>query len=405
MSDLKLAFTYLRSRPLVTILTIVSVTLGLGLATIVLMLSRQTQDMLGSETASWDMVIGAKGSPLQLILNSLYYIDQPVGNVNISVWNRLQHDPAVARVIPLTMGDNYLGWPIVGTTPSFFAGRQAFNGGQLLATGSMFTKPFEVVVGSDIAVQQHLHVGKTFIGAHGWGRTGDLHPQFPYTVVGILARTGSNLDRALFTDYHSTWIVHSHPDADERPEPGHDPSKEVTSLLVQLHQPGSRFMLTQDINRHEMAMAVSPVEEISNLSATFIAPLQSILLLVAYLVVFVSALSILISLYLTINQRRRDLAILRSLGATRANVFGLITLEAAMLSGIGVVFGWIFGHGMIALCAPAIAAHFGISLFPWQVKSVEFIIMASVWGLGIVAGLLPAFVAYRMPVANTLVRE
>jgi putative ABC transport system permease protein len=179
----------------------------------------------------------------------------------------------------------------------------------------------------------------------------------------------------------------------------------VTSLLVQLHQPAGRFRLNQDLNAHSTAAAVSPVEEIDKLARTFIAPLQGVLLLVAYLVVFVSALSILISLYLTIHQRRRDMAIMRSLGATRADIFRLVTCEAAIISGLGVIIGWAIGHGAIGACSPLVLTHYGISLNALQWQPVECVIAVSVWGMGIVAGLLPAMVAYRLPVAETLVRE
>jgi putative ABC transport system permease protein len=405
MSDLKLALTYLRSRPLITVLTVASVALGLALATIVLMLSHQTQQMLSTETSRWDMVVGAKGSPLQLVLNSMYYLDQPTGNVNISVWQHLQTDASVETILPLNMGDSYLGWHIVGTVPAFFDGRHAVSGGSLLASGRLFAKPFEVVVGASVAAQQQLHLGQQIISSHGWMKSDDFHTQFPYTVVGILAPTGSNVDRAVYTDYHSAWIVHAHPDADEKVVPGHDPTHEVTALLVRLRMPARRFMLIQDINLHQPAMAASPVEEINNLAMLLIAPLQSVLLFVAYLVVVVSALSILISLYLTIFQRRRDIAILRSLGATQGDIFRLITLEAAMLSGVGVLVGWLLGHGLVVFAAPAISARFGFTLTGWLVQPVELTIVCSVWVLGICAGLLPAVMAYRLPVADTLVRE
>lgn len=414
MSDLRLASVYVRSRLLITVLTVLSVALGLGLAVIVLLMSHQTQALLGSETASWDLVVGAKGSPLQLVLNSLYYMDAPTGNINVAVWKRLQADPSVSRVIPLNMGDNYFGSPIIGTVPEFLAGREAPRGRPLLSAGRMFAKPFEAVVGSDVAARDHLQLNQQIIGAHGWTKSDDLHPQFPYTVVGLLARTGTSLDRAVYTDYHSAWIVHAHPDEHEQEglnhepahhEPEHDPTSEVTALLVALDQPGARFGLTQEINRHENALSVVPVDEISKLDATFIAPLRGVLLLVAYLVVLVSSLSILISLYLTIHQRRRDLAILRSLGATRADVFRLITVEAAVLAGLGVLVGWAFGHGLTAALAPAVFARYGISLHPGQLLPGELAVGLSVWLLGVLAGLLPAIIAYRMRVADALLEE
>lgn len=406
MNDYKLALRYMKGRPLVTILTVASVALGLALACVVLVVAGQTRSLLEQETESWDIVVGAKGSPLQLVLNSIYYLDAPVGNTNISVWNKLKKDPTVDRIVPVNMGDNYLGSPIVGTTPNFFDGRISMSGGNVLREGKMFARPFETIIGSEVAEKSHIRLGMKLVGAHGWRKSNDFHKQFPYTVVGILARTGTSLDRALFTDYHSTWIVHSHPDADEKESTlGHNPSSEVTALLVHLSQPGRRFMLVQEINHDQSAMAAVPVDEINNLIISFLGPLQKLMLGVSYLVAIVSGLTILISLYLMIYQRRRDIAILRAIGATRADIFRLITIEAALLSGFGVIIGWVLGHGSLTLLSPFIADHFGIAPNGWIISVPEIGIVFSIWILGILAGILPAAVAYRLPVSDILTTE
>ena len=423
MSDFKLACSYLKSRLLVTLLIVLSVALGLGLATMVLTLSHQATDMLRRETARWDIIVGAKGSPLQLVLNGLYYLDAPTGNIDLELWEHLREDPAVALAVPLTMGDNYFGWPIVGTMPEFLTARESDDA--LLKSGRIFNQPFEIVAGAEVAARQQLRLGQQVVGAHGWGKSDDLHPDSPYTVVGILAPTGTSLDRALYTDYHSTWLVHTHGHEEEaahESEEGvpaddegahehehehahHDGGQEITLLLVRLHQPGHRFRLTEALNAEGAAQAVIPVDEINRLEMMFIRPMQNVLLVVAYLVVIVSALSILISLYLSIHQRQRDIAVLRSLGATQGDVFRLITVEAALLSGLGVLFGWLLGRGILSLGSPWCQAQFGITLADWSMRPAELIIMGSVWALGILAGLLPAIVAYRLPVAEILTKE
>ena len=243
MSDFKLAFTYLRSRLLVTLLTILAVAAWAGIGHDVLTLSRQATDTLQNEAGYWDMAIGAKGSPLQLVLNGLYYLEPPTGNIQVSLWEKLKHDPAVANVVPVNMGDNYLGSPIVGTVPEFFDGRHPSHGGPSLRSGRQFSKPFEIVVGADVAQRHHLKLGQHIVGAHGWAKSNDFHTHFPYTVVGILAPFGTSLDRALYTDYHSAWIIHAHPDADEQLVPGHDPTVEITTLLVRLASPGTPLPL------------------------------------------------------------------------------------------------------------------------------------------------------------------
>lgn len=419
MTNMKMALQYLRSRLLVTILTVSSVALGLALATIVLVLSEQTKDNLKNEIGYWDVAVGAKGSKLQLILNSLYYLDAPTGNVSVEVWHHLQADQTVKRIIPLTMGDNYNGSPIIGTTEEFFTDRQERNPqGKIFSSGEIFREPFEVVVGADVASRNKLKLGDKIVSAHGWGNTsGDMHPDNPFTIVGILVRSGSSMDRALYTDYHSTWLVHAghHHDGDEEHDTAmpaedaqaheHGDHQEVTALLVRLKQPTRRFTFVDEINKTQPAMAAVPVDEIRLLDHTLIAPLQRMLLLVSYMVVFVSALSILISLYLTIHQRRRDIAILRSLGATQGDIFRLITLEAAILAGLGVIVGSLIGHSLIAISAPTISEQYGVLLQAWRLQGMEIGIAVSVWLLGILAGLLPAIMAYRLPVADTLTRE
>ncbi len=410
MSDFKLALAYLRSRILVTVLTVLAVSLGLALGTIVLSLSRQASDTLRNEAGFWDMVVGAKGSPLQLVLNGLYYLEAPTGNIDKKLWFKLEKDPEVSTVVPMNMGDNYHGRPIVCTLPAFFNDRHPIHGNNIIASGRQFNQPFEIVVGAEVARAEAanghiLKIGDKIVSAHGWAKYDDLHSAFPYTVVGFLAPFGNSVDRAIYTDYRSSWIVHSVPDADEPIVPGHEPSNEVTSLLVRFHHTGSRFRYRQDINLHENAMAAIPVDEIDGLDGTLMAPLQGVLLIVAYVVVFVSALFILVTLYMTIYQRRRDLSILRSLGATRLNIFSLITLEAALLSGLGVVAGWLLGHLALGAMSPFCLARYGIPLAAWQMQPVEFHIAGTVWVLGILAGLLPAIMAYRLPVADTMINE
>ncbi len=414
MSDFKLAFTYLRTHLLVTILTVLSVALGLGLATVVLILSRQTQDTLKQETQYWDIVVGAKGSQLQLILNSLYYLDAPTGNISTDVWDHLRANPGIGDIVPVSIGDNYYGAPIIGTTPEFFTVRSQSGA---LASGRMFDKTMEVVVGAEVAERQHLTLGMQVVGSHGWVGGGDEHSESPYTVVGILQRTGASMDRALYADYRSVWEVHEghehaagadHDEADahmHEHEHEHEHGQEITALLVRLKQEGRRYQLADDINKKENAMATIPVDQVDQLVKTFISPLQGLLLLVAWLVVLVAALSILISLYLSLHQRRRDLAVLRALGATRVDIFRMIIIEAAVLTALGIISGWLLGHGTVALLSGYIMAKYGIAPQAWQLLTVESYIGGAVWLLGILAGILPAVVAYRLPVAETLIAE
>jgi putative ABC transport system permease protein len=307
------------------------------------------------------------------------------------------------------MGDNYFGAPIIGTTTDFFANRTARGGQPLLAAGAYFTRPFEAVVGADVARRFSLTCSTQFVGSHGWGAGGHSHGDHSYTVVGVLAPTGTSLDRAVYTHYHSVWEVHGHhhhaPDVAAPSEAPHahavdSDHLQVTSLLVRLTRPGRRYQFVEGINGNLPAMAAVPVDEINKVTVTFLSPLQNALLVVAYLVVAVSGLGILATLYLTIHQRRRDIAILRSLGATRGDVFRLIALEAAAIAGLGVLLGVLFGHSMLAAAGPYCLREFGVAPAPWQLTSTEAMVGASVWAVGILAGLLPAALAYRLPVVE-----
>ncbi|MHB9129660.1 MAG: ABC transporter permease [Armatimonadota bacterium] len=413
MSEWTLALNYLATRRVVTLVTILSVALGLGLATVVLILSRSTRETLQQETAYWDVIVGAKGSGLQLVLNGLYYLDAPVGNINTHVWEHLKGHPSVKAVVPITMGDNYFGVPIVGTTHDFFTDRTARNGRPILADGQYFARPMEVVIGADVARRQHLALGDKIVGSHGWGAGGAAHADQPYTVVGMLASTGSSLDRAIYTEYRSVWEIHQHhhhqeghghnaaaKHHDEAHGEAHTQTQEVTSLLVRLTKPGRRYQFVEEVNADLPAMAAVPVDEINKVTVTFLNPMQNIMLAIAYLVAIVSALGILATLYLTIHQRRRDIAILRSLGATQGDIFRLITIEAAIIAGVGVLVGGLLGHGALAACASYCVREFGVAPAAWEFTPVEGLIAVSIWGLGILAGLLPAVLAYRVPVVE-----
>ncbi len=424
MTLASIAWRYLWSRPLVTLLTLAGVVLGSALICAVLTLRRESEKTFLAEAGLFDIVVGAKGSPLQLVLSSIYHLDIPTGNIAYTEYEAIAKDRQVRAAIPIGLGDNYRGYRIVGTTPEFFKLQKRGLGSQApvdlfsIAEGTLFQKDFEAVLGSEVARLSGMGIGGTFAGAHGLVAVAGsaVHNEFPYRVVGVLASTGTSADRAVYTTLASVWKVHdseeaSHAALFSEPEMDDEPVdenfaffaqaaekqrvREVTAVLVQLHTAGRRLWFADEINTGTNAMAAIPINEMLRLYRQILAPMQRTLLAVAYLVVVVASLSILATLYQSAERRRRDIAILRALGARRFEVFALVLLESKLLAILGVAGGWLVGHGAIALMAQELRERTGLSIAPWTIDQSELLALGIVLAVGIVAGVVPAVLAYR----------
>ncbi len=443
MTLLGIAWRYLWGRPAITLLLLAAVALGSGLVSAVLTLARESRNAFEAEAALFDIAVGAKGSPLQLILSSVYHIDVPTGNVPYDVYTNLLADSRVARAVPLGLGDNYRGFRIVGSDASLFElarDPRAAEPGPLLrvATGRVYTAPFEVVLGAGLPEATGLAIGDRFVGTHGFVTVpgSEEHDEFPYEVVGILERTGTSVDRAIYTPIESVWEVHDAEDArhaalfapegeeEDRDDggeadneeddggwgyfaraagaTGRERPREVTAVLLQLTSPGWRFVLREEIQDSTNAMAAIPLMEMHRLYERVLRPLRQAMVAVAGLVVLVAALSILTTMLQSAERRRRDLALLRSLGARAWEIFALVVLEAVFLSVLGVLAGAALGHGVLALFANALADRAGIAINAWSLSSGEVTALAVVALAGTLAGVVPAALAYRRPAHSDL---
>lgn len=415
MSLWHIAWCYLWNRKLTTILTILSVALGVGLIYSVLTLREETRKRFEEEGHAFDIVVGAKGSPLQLVLSALYFMDVPTGNIAFSDYEAIKKNEDVAAAFPICMGDTYRGFRIVGTTRELFdytwisastgETRQPFR----FADGRPFEKPMEAVLGSAVARAEDLKVGDTFIGSHGFIELpeglNDEHSKFPYTVVGILAPSGSPNDRAVFCSVDSVWNVHAHHGEGEHKEEerGHEASSEVTAILIALQSPSLRFQFVESINDSFNAMATIPIQQVANLYANILGTAKSVLLAVGYLVVAISAISVLIGLYLSIFQRKRDLAVMRALGASAHEIVSSVLIEAFLVTVLGIGAGWIIGNGVCWAIGQYLERRYGLTvgIFGW-LTSEETAAFAVIALVGFVAGMLPAWQAYRTDVARDL---
>lgn len=408
MSLWRMAWRYLWGRSLVTGLTLTGIALSAALISSVLTLRRESEAGFLRESGQYDLVAGAKGSPLQLVLSSVYHLDIPTGNIPYDRFLAFRNDSRFVSVIPLGLGDNYQGYRIVGTDTNLFllsdrmdTKKSLFN----LSEGRFFQTDFEAVVGAQVARQTGLKLGDTFVGTHGLVVTpgSSEHKAFPYRVVGVLKPCHGANDRAIYITLASVWRIHEKETEIHRQIAGvvstnaapQADDLEVTAVLLRLKSPGLRLWMTQEIQKRTEAMAAVPVNEMQKLDQQVLGPMQRMLLAMAALVVLVSALTITATLYQSAERRRRDLAVLRAIGAHPREVFALVILEALLLTFLGLALGWMIGHGSLAAAEPYLRDSLGIGVAPWSTDRAESIALGIVALGGLLAGVVPAVLAYR----------
>ena len=410
MNFLSMAWRYLRFRWLVTFLTVASIALGVALVCGVLTLRQESERALSKEAGLYDLVVGGKGSPLQLILSSVYHLDSPTGNLPFTDYKRLRHDPRVLWAAPIGLGDNYLGYRIVGTEAHFFdlpdrEGNPFFK----FAHGQVFANRFEVVLGSQVAKASGLKIGDSFFGTHGLVDVpgGEVHRDVPHKVSGILAPTGTAQDRAIFGTLESVWEIHETEDRIHSAIQGSallgtQQDRETTAILVRLKTPGLRLWMADEIRKQSDGIAAIPINEILRFQRGIVGPVQQALLVVAAAVVVVSCLTVLTTLHQAAERRRRDIAILRSLGAVRGEVAALVFTEGLLLTGAGLLLGLLLGHIGLALASGPIRDATGLVLNPWHLPRTELFALGTMALCGALASFFPAISCYRRTPINDL---
>lgn len=397
MSLLTLSLTYLRARALTSALNLLLLALGVGTIVVLLLFSAQLEDRLTRDARGFDLVVGAKGSPLQLILSSIYHVDVPTGNVPLAEADVLRKHRLVQAAIPLALGDSYRGFRIVGTEHAYPA-----HYGATVAQGRLWQESLEATIGAAVAAATGLRVGSTFAGSHGIAEEGAEHGEHPYRVVGVLARTGSVLDRLILTPIESVWLVHEeqHGAAGEK-EGEHEEDREITALLIRYASPLAAATLPRLVNSQSALQAASPQFESARLLTLLGVGLDT-LRGFGLLLIGTAALGVFIALYNAMQERRYDMALMRSLGATRGTLLRQVVLEGLLLVGAGTVLGLGLGHGvaeLLGLLLPEARA-MGLTGLAWLPQ--EFILLLLAAAVGLVASALPAAQAYRTDIAATL---
>ena len=397
MNLARLSWTYLWARPLVTVLNLLLLALGLAAVSVVLLVSQQLEDGLKRDLAGIDLVVGAKGSPMQLILSGVFHLDVPTGNIPAEAVERWRAHPLVASVIPMSLGDSYRGHRIVGTEPAYLEDR-----GARLAQGRLWAAPLEAVVGAEVARRTGLAVGGGFVGVHGLGGDGEPHGDSPYTVVGVLAPTGSVVDRLILTSTESVWEVHEAATAlDEEDRRYLEAEREVTLLLLRYRSPLAAVSLPRLINNETALQAASPALETARL-LRMVGVGTEVLQGFGAVLLAVAGLSVFIGLYHAVRERANDLAMLRLLGAPPSRVAAVVAAEALWLAVGGLVLGLLIGHGLTALLGWWLEARQSIVLSGWAWASGQWAVVVATAALAGLSASLPAWQAYRLDVTRLL---
>ena len=458
MNPLTLSWKNQKDRPLQMLLTLLLFGLGVGLISLLISLNTQLDEKFKNNLAGIDLVIGAKGSPLQMILSSMYHIDAPTGNISIKEVKPFLNPkhPLVKLAVPLSLGDSYKTFRIIGTTHEYVD--SIFK--ESVATGKLWDGLYEVTIGANVASKTNLKIGDQFHSSHGFTDDGiNTHDHGDgFKVVGILNKSNTVLDQLILTNTQSVWAVHDH-EAEEKKAPadapegehdhdhdhdhadhsdhdhgehdhaaheGHDhdahdhskhdhaaapvfkpltayPDKDITTLLVRYRNKKDwrALNMPRSINENTDLQAASPAIEMNRLYSMMGVGTDALRNL-ALIIVVVSGLSIFISLFSSLKDRKYELALMRVMGASRGYLFFLIILEGLLFAIMGYLLGLLLSHGGMALLSGYLEEAYQYEFSGWRFFKEEFWLLGGSLVIGFLAALIPAFQAYRTDISETL---
>jgi putative ABC transport system permease protein len=401
MNIASLSASYLRARPLQTALSLLLLSLGVATIVLLLLVVGQLEERMNRDARGIDLVVGAKGSPMQLMLSAIYHADAPTGNIPLAAAQAIGKNRFVKKAIPMALGDSWKGYRIVGTGHDYPA-----HYGAATATGRLWEKPMEAVLGAEVAARTGVGVGGTFAGAHGIGGEGEEHKEAPYSVVGVLKPTGSVLDRLVLTGIESVWQVHEEHQGpqDDTDRKAMEADREVTVVLVQYASPLAAATLPRQINSQSELQAASPAVETARLFRIIGVGVEA-LRAFAVILMIAAGLSVFIALYTALEERRYDLAVMRTLGASPRRLFGLLLTEGLVLALAGALIGVLLGHLFASILGVWLQSQqqYPVSGLTWRPE--ELWLAAAALAVGAVAALVPAWRAYRTDVSRTLAQE
>ncbi len=410
---LKIVLKSLRQHALSTFVTVLAIALASGLVLSVFAIQKQTYAAFTGGDIGFDAVLGARGSQLQLVLNTVFHLETSPGNIPYSMYLDIKKNPQVELAIPYAVGDNYLGFRIVGTSEEIFTKFEYRLGQKFqLEPGGKFFDPGakEAVIGSFAAKETGLKVGDIFQPYHGLIFDEKNRHNDDYRVVGILQPTNSPSDRVVWIPLEGIYRIQGHVlrgtgenfTAEENAEIPVE-AKEVSAVMLKFSSMQAGMNLDQTVNKQGKAATLAfPIGRTMAELFDKLGWLNRVFELVAYLVVVVAAFSILASIYNSINERKREFAILRALGASRPTVFTVILLEAVTIAAIGTLIGFLVFAVIMSATAYLVREQTGVVLNVFRFDSMWIFTPVLMIAVGTLAGIIPAFKAYRTDVAENL---
>ena len=413
MNIFKLSIKNIISKPLNSILSLALLILGIGIISLLLQLNSLIKTQMDNNLKGIDMVVGAKGSPLQLILSAVYHIDSPTGNISVEDAEEIKNNRMVGSSIDLLYGDNYKGYRIVGTEDKFL---DLYNA--KIKDGKKWNAPFEVVVGAKIYSKLNINLDDELISSHGLRETGEAHVNQTFKVVGLLEPSNSVVDQLIITSPQSIWDLHDehdHDDDEDHDEHEHDHDdedhdehehgdKEITAMLIKFKSPMNIIQFPRQINENTNLQAAVPSYEISRLFKLFGFGIETLTYL-AYLIILVSGFSLFINLFNSMRERKYEMALIRTLGASRSQLSVMVIFESLILTISGFLLGLLVSRLGVMFVSSLMEESLNYSLSSLYILNEEFWLLGLSILIGLISSLIPAIQVYKMNISEILADE
>jgi len=394
----KLSIKNIFNKPLSSFISLALLILGIGIISLLLQLNTLIKDQMDNNLRGIDMVVGAKGSPLQLILSSVYHIDSPTGNISLKDAENISKNRMVGSSIKILYGDNHKGFRIVGAEKKFI---ELYKG--VIKEGKEWNSPYEVLVGSKVYEKLNINLGDNLVSSHGLRETGQSHDEGTFKVVGLLEPSNSVIDQLIITSPQSVWDIHETHDHDEHEnehEHEHD-NREITAMLIKFKSPMNIIQFPRQINENTNLQAAVPSYEISRLFKLFGFGIETLSYL-AYLIIIVSGFSLFINLFNSMRERKYEMALIRTLGASRFQLSTMIIFESLVLTISGFILGLLFSRFGVMFVSSLMEESINYNLNSLKILNEEYWLLGLSVLIGVVSSLIPAIQVYKMNISKIL---
>ena len=406
---LKLAWKNIIFRPLSSGLSVLLLASSIMIIVLALLTLNQLENKFDENANKVDLVIGAKGSRLQLVLCNVFHIDNPTGNINLKDVEFLNSHPFIGSTVPISLGDNFKSYRIVGTNHQFINNLYTST----LDKGHLFEKPFDLVVGANVAQKLNLKVGDSFYGSHGIDASLHKHTSAKYHIVGVLNATGEIIDNLLLTSLETVWEAHNDDhqqgsfhlkyqgDYNHDHNHQHKSNKQITALLVNYKSKRAKFSVPGLVNQKKQLMAAEPSIEIKRL-LDLIQPAIEVIVILAWFIFGLAFFSMLITMINSLKDRQYEVAMMRVSGATSKLVVCSILIEGFLISVIGAFLGLILGHILMAIMGHYLTSSYHYKFTGLFFNFSEIWIVLGAILLGFLSSFYPAIKSYKMDISTTL---